>query len=249
MNLSLRRIYPMILAGILLGAASSRATLVMSFDFDDASQDTIAELESLGWSFTGGTEVVIAPGDAPESALRLGGNTNVQPTASFTFSETSATGSVSMLVGTSDSFSNARMSIRSGTTELFALTMNNTSNIGVVASTSFATNVAAAGLSVDDAGEYDSNRVQVDFSWVGTTLSYTLEQPGSGTLFATGTVSFAAAGIPDNFYWSQGTYNNSSRQAFLFDIQVTAIPEPGSVALFALGSLAVLVARRRIARR
>ncbi len=224
------------------------AAVIMDFNFDDANQDSIAELEGLGWSFTGGTETIMAPGTSPENALRLGGNAGTQPTAAYAFDgPSSSVGAISMLIGTAASFSNSRFSFRSGGTELFAISPWSPSVLRVIGDVTY----EYTGLAMNTTGVngYEDNRVQIDLSWNGDILSYRLYQPGVGTLDVSSSVSFANAGIPDNLLWSNDTYNNANRYVLLYDIEVMAfVPEPNSMALLLAGSMLVALSRRRALR-
>ena len=221
-----------VLCILVTGVAS--AAVVMDIDFDAYAYDSIAELEADGWTFTGQEGLQIASAynirwQNGEKVLYLDGESGFadKPSASKSFGPV-VEGTADMRWSHTASYSNSEMRIldASGTT-VFSVGFDDDTKI------KFYNGGSTVAHTIPDNTNAPTS---VHLEWNATAGTYSYDV-NAGAF--TGTLNFLNAGTPEAVKYILNKNDNGGREVYLYELSVTEVPEPATLALLALGAIAL----------
>lgn len=217
-------------------AAVSHGAVILDVDFDAYAFDTIAELEAAGLTFAGveGTQYNIRWQNG-EKTLYLDGEPGFdnKPSASIGGLGNLASGSSSFRWSHTASYSNSELRFLDNGTTVFSVGLTDDTKIRFYGANTIEYVIA----------DNTNDPTTVNLSWENGSFSYDAGVDADGNPVV-GTLPFLAAGNVDGIKYILNKNDNSSRESFLYEISVSdTVPEPATIILLALGSVAGL--RRR----
>lgn len=217
-------------------ATVTQGAMVLDVDFDAYAYDSIAELEASGWTFTGveGTQYNIRWQNG-EKTLYLDGEPGFtdKPSASIGGLGDLASGSATLKWSHTASYSNSELRFLDNGTTVFSVGLTDDTKIRFYGANTIEYVIA----------DNTNDPTAVSLFWENGSFSYDAGVDADGNP-VTGTLPFLAAGNVEGIKYILNKNDNGSRESFLYEISISdTVPEPATIILLALGSLAGL--RRR----